>query len=83
MKRYAVDNGEFAKQISDDLIIPNAHLISVCKKGCGKNTCRYICSTPKGFICAKNTIAKNICDEQVKIGNFKAKGDNCDGFNTL
>ena len=64
------------RYLSDkSLIIPESHLDKVCKKGKGKEACRYIGLSAQGFFCAKNTPLRKILDKE----NMKAQGNNCDG----
>lgn len=58
--------------------IPSETLKNTCKLGQGKDCCRYILSTPRGFECGKLTSLKETIDEGVDKMN--AKGDNCNGL---
>jgi len=82
MENYIYDDWKLGQHIKDAVEIPNAHLKSVCKIGCGEKTCRYIGNTmeQKFYFCAKNTPVKAIIDAKVSEGKIKSKGDNCDGF---
>ena len=64
----------------EDRQIPKAHLNSVCLFKQGEKTCRYICLTPKGFVCVKKTPMKNTLDARVHDGDMEAKSDNCEGL---
>jgi hypothetical protein len=77
---YTVDKkSEFGKYLLDkSKKIPKSHLITVCKKGCGEKTCKYISLTINGFVCIKNTPLKQKIDSQ--SDKFKAKGNNCEGL---
>lgn len=77
----AVDyNGQFVAVLDEDRKIPKAHLNTVCKLHCGKQTCRYIALGVKGFICLKRTKAKPVFDNLVNEGKMVAQGDNCEGL---
>ena len=61
--------------------IPKAHLISMCLlTPRSKKTCRYLCLTALGFICAKKTPMKVQLDDRVKNNTMNAQGDNCEGL---
>lgn len=83
---------EIAKYRADkDRIIPQAHLDVACKIGQGASTCRYLCSVAQDlwsenqvFFCVKNTPLKVTIDKEVMTNaDWKAKGDNCDGFGEM
>ena len=59
--------------------IPDEMLKNTCKVGQGKDSCRYILGTPRGFECGKHTALKETIDESVD--KMSAKGDNCKGLN--
>ena len=60
--------------------IPNAHLTNICKKGHGKDACRYISLGPNGFVCAKDSIISKQLDLLSDNGSMKAVGNNCEGL---
>jgi len=63
-----------------DLKIPKAHLETVCKIRQKKDTCKYICLLPDGYICVKKTDIKEAIDEAAKEKRIIALGDNCEGL---
>lgn len=78
----AVDiQGQFGEIFLDpNRLIPEAHLKTVCKKGQGHSTCRYISLAVKGFVCVKNSPLERVVDQQVEEKHFTASGNNCEGF---
>ena len=65
--------------------IPDAHLKSVCKNGCGDKACRYMALTVKGFACVKKSPLKGKLDLMVDMAKqghvkFVARGNNCEGL---
>jgi hypothetical protein len=76
---YGVD---FHNQLGEYLLdeerkIPKAHLNSVCKIRMKEKTCRYISLSKIGYVCMKNSPAKEKLDELVKTNNMIAKSDKC------
>ena len=57
-----------------------SHLETVCKKGQGKECCRYIGLSVIGFMCSKKTPIKSVLDELTLNNKMKAQGDNCEGL---
>jgi len=60
--------------------ISKEYLHSICRYKKGKDTCRYICLSVKGFVCMKKTPMKKTLDERSKEGKMKAQSDNCRGL---
>jgi len=76
--------GDFEEYLLDDNCkIPQAHLHSICKYGCGKNACRYVFLIDKGFVCVKKSPIKQMLDERVKKEEANDRGDNCEGLGRL
>lgn len=61
-------------------MIPDEHLVNVCKYRQGQSTCRYIfyLLSAHGFICGKNI--PSVKDKIDSAGEMSAKGDNCMGL---
>ena len=59
--------------------LKNIYILFVDTKK-GKDTCRYICLSVKGFVCMKKTPMKKTLDERSKEGKMKAQSDNCRGL---
>lgn len=55
------------------------HITSVCKRGQGSETCRYLSFGGQGFVCAKGTDIGTIIDRRSAEGTMKSKGNNCSG----
>lgn len=69
-----------------NLKIPDSHLKKVCRLKSGEKTCRYLSLTGafdavEGYICVKNTPFKPFIDDEVANNpQWRAHGNNCDGF---
>lgn len=75
---YAIDHRGRWDNILNDLsrVIPESHLISICKIHKGKLTCKYIAKSPNGsFVCVKKSRINKVVD---RIANVQ--GDNCEGI---
>ena len=59
--------------------LSNEHLKNVCKIGQGKDCCRYLTCSSKGFQCEKLGLMKGVLDSKVMY--MSAQGDNCNGVN--
>lgn len=53
----------------------------VCKMGGGADCCRYLVAIGgQGLRCGKLTGLKDMIDQRVANGTYKAMGDNCPGY---
>ena len=59
------------------------YISTVCRIGQGHECCRYLMMGGKGFECAKLTGVKGILDKRVEEETITARGDNCDGQESL
>lgn len=61
------------------------HIGKVCRIGQGHECCRYLMIGPKGFECAKvaGIRVKALLDQRVAEEAMTARGDNCDGKESL
>jgi len=62
------------------MTISEEHIENICKRGQGKETCRYLTVRPNGWACAKlDPAIKYVLDSLVLANRTKSHGDNCDG----
>jgi len=68
--------------LTDDSIIPDEHLKSVCLYRQGSSCCKYIVYFEKyhNFYCTKKI--PELKEKVDSCGDMKAKGDNCEGLPT-
>ena len=60
--------------------ITKEYLHEVCKVGQGNDCCRYILAGVDGIICGKDDPSlKTSLDKQIQM---KARGDNCEGWDS-
>ena len=61
------------------------HVGKVCRIGQGHECCRYLMMGTKGFECAKvaGIGVKALLDKRVAEETMTARGDNCDGKESL
>ena len=61
------------------------HVGKVCRIGQGHECCRYLMMGTKGFECAKvaGIGMKALLDQRVAEETMTARGDNCDGKESL
>lgn len=59
------------------------HIGKVCRIGQGHDCCRYLMMGSGGFECAKLTGLKGMLDRRVEEETITARGDNCDGKESL
>ncbi len=61
------------------------HVGKVCRIGQGHECCRYLMMGTKGFECAKvaEIGVKALLDQRVAEETMTARGDNCDGKESL
>jgi len=78
----AVDlQGSLGEYLFDeDRKITKDYLHSICRYKKGKQTCKYICLSVKGYVCIKKTPMKKTLDQRCKEGKMSAQGDNCGGL---
>lgn len=62
------------------IVVSEENVKSVCKIGCGAETCRYLSFGQTGFNCEKHTGLRKLINRMVKSGEMNAKGDNCEGL---
>jgi hypothetical protein len=62
------------------MAIPMEYVRSVCKPG-QSDCCRYLCCGADGFGCLKQDLGnKAYIDGRVARNDFRARGDNCEGW---
>lgn len=59
-------------------IIPDEHLMKVCKGVGGSSTCAFILMSAH-FTCTKGTELEALLRSRVTEGTIRARGDNCSG----
>ncbi len=69
--------------LDEERKISKNYLHSICRYQKGKETCKYICLSAKGFVCMKKTPMKKILDQRCKEGKMKAQSDNCGGLGKI
>ena len=72
-------DGYFTDLLTENHIIPDDHLVNICKYRKGNSCCKYIIysDVKQNFCCVKNIqYIKNMLDSQ----ELKAQGDNCVGL---
>ncbi len=70
--------GEFL--LDDNRKITEAHLHKVCCIGQKDKTCRYISLSSIGFVCMRNSPARDVIDGWADKELMSAMGDNCEGM---
>lgn len=77
----AIENSHYLNKIlsNKNITLNVIELKDICKKGNGKDTCRYIFLSKNGFCCVKNTKIKEDIDNMVIRGEIVSSGDNCNG----
>lgn len=59
--------------------VPIEYVKETCKPG-KQDCCRYLVMGRSGFECAKHTEIRSLIDRRVAAKQFRAVGDNCDGY---
>lgn len=58
-------------------MLTKEHIKNVCKIGQGRDCCRYLSCSVKGFECEKLGALKDVIDNRAKF--MSAQSDNCEG----
>ncbi len=63
-------------------VIPEAHIVGICKFGKKEQCCRYFAANASGYVCAKKVPdVRVVIDQRFAAGTLSARGDNCSGLN--